>query len=318
MQSVPFFGIDASKDELVIAKEGETAVRRIPNSRSAIGAWLRTLPGQSRLGIEPSGRYHLLLADLAVRRGFAVYVLDPRRVHHYARALGYRGKTDRIDALVIARYLASEIERLRAYQPPTPAQRRIDAMLRRRAKLVVMRAQLNQMSRALPGAHAAMVALREKLSALIATLERQAGRLAQTDPAQAALRQRLERIPSFGSLAGTALSNLFCRVPFRHADQAVAFVGLDPRPHDSGQHRGRRKLTKHGPSELRRLLYLAAMSASRTALWKPYYLHDTTRGLSTTEALNVLARRLLRVAWAVATSGRDFDPARVRGAGPKS
>jgi len=59
------------------------------------------------------------------------------------------------------------------------------------------------------------------------------------------------------------------------------------------------------------------MSASRTAIWKPLYLHDTARGLSTTEALNILARRLLRVAWAVATSGSDFDPAKVRGAGPK-
>lgn len=317
MQSSAFFGIDASKDELVIARDGDSTVCRIPNSRSAIGAWLKTLPDQSRLGIEPSGRYHLLLADLAVRRGLAVYVLDPRRVHHYARALGYRGKTDRIDAQVIARYLACEFERLRAYQPPTPAQRRIDTMLRRRAKLVVMRAQLTQMGSAMPGARAPFITVRDGFSELITALERQAARLARSDPAQAALQQRLERIPSFGSLAGIALSNLFCRVPFRQADQAVAFVGLDPRPHDSGKHRGRRKLTKHGPSELRRLLYLAAMSASRTALWKPFYLHDTARGLSTTEALNVLARRLLRVAWAVATSGHDFDPARVRRAGPK-
>ena len=159
---------------------------------------------------------------------------------------------------------------------------------------------------------------RERIDQLIDQITQRMGQISRLDAQQADLTRRLDAIPSVGTVTAIGLANLFQRVPLDSADRAIAFVGLDPRPCDSGKRRGRRKLTKHGPSELRRLLYLAAMSASRTALWKPYYLHDTTRGLSTTEALNVLARRLLRVAWAVATSGRDFDPARVRGAGPKS
>ena len=52
------------------------------------------------------------------------------------------------------------------------------------------------------------------------------------------------------------------RVPVKRADAFVAFASLDPRPDDSGQHRGKRRLSKRGPAELRRLLYLAALSAA--------------------------------------------------------
>jgi len=76
------------------------------------------------------------------------------------------------------------------------------------------------------------------------------------------------------------LVNTLERVPLKSADAFVAFTGLDPRPDDSGQHRGKRRLSKRGPSELRRLLYLAAMAAKKTAAWKPLFEHYRTKGLS--------------------------------------
>ena len=91
----------------------------------------------------------------------------------------------------------------------------------------------------------------------------------------------------------------------------VAFTGLDPRPDDSGQHRGKRRLSKRGPSELRRLLYVAAMSAKKTKVWKPLFEHYRTKGLSTTAALVILARRIARTAWSMYTYNTEFDPARL-------
>jgi transposase len=91
----------------------------------------------------------------------------------------------------------------------------------------------------------------------------------------------------------------------------VAFTGLDPRPDESGHHRGRRRLSKRGPSELRRLLYLAAMAAAKTKTWKPIYQHYRAQGLSTTAALVVLARRIARTAWSIYTHKTAFDPQRL-------
>jgi transposase len=109
-----------------------------------------------------------------------------------------------------------------------------------------------------------------------------------------------------------ALSDLFDRVTFDNPDKAVAFIGLDPRPGDSGDHRGKRHITKRGSSELRRLLNNAAMAAARTDLRKPDYGRSRQRGLAATEALCELARRLLRTAWAPDRHQQEFDPGRVR------
>jgi transposase len=109
----------------------------------------------------------------------------------------------------------------------------------------------------------------------------------------------------------SALANTLERVPLKNADAFVAFTGLDPRPDDSGQHRGKRRLSKRGPSELRRLLYLAAMSAKKTKAWKPLFEQYRAKGLSTTACFVILARRIARTAWSMYTYKIEFDPERL-------
>ena len=96
--------------------------------------------------------------------------------------------------------------------------------------------------------------------------------------------------------------------------RAYAYTGLDPRPDDSGNRRGRRRLSKRGPSELRRLLYLAALSAIKTKPWRSLYEHYRARGLSSTAALVIIARRIARTAWSIYTYKTEFDPARLTNA----
>lgn len=100
-------------------------------------------------------------------------------------------------------------------------------------------------------------------------------------------------------------------MPLKSADAFVAFTGLDPRPDDSGQHRGKRRISKRGPSELRRLLYVAAMAAKKTRVWKALFEHYQEKGLSGTEAIVILARRIARTAWSMYTYKTDFGPARL-------
>ena len=97
----------------------------------------------------------------------------------------------------------------------------------------------------------------------------------------------------------------------KSADTFVAFTGLDPRPDDSGQHRGERRLSKRGPGQLRRLLYLAALSAAKTKPWRALYEHYRAKCLSSTAALVILARRIARTAWSIYTYKTEFDPARL-------
>ena len=76
--------------------------------------------------MEATGGYHELLAELA-HKAMEVFVINPRDLRRYAEAIGRRGKTDRIDAEVIARYVAREHSELHPYVPPSKAQRRLHA-----------------------------------------------------------------------------------------------------------------------------------------------------------------------------------------------
>src|SRR6266542_4030978 len=71
---------------------------RIANREAAIKAFVEQLPPGCVVGMEATGQMHELLADVLHARGHTVYVVNPRWVHMYAKAIGARGKTDRGDA----------------------------------------------------------------------------------------------------------------------------------------------------------------------------------------------------------------------------
>ena len=124
-------GADVAKDEIVVAcSEGSFPVRKIENKRAAVTAFLRDLSAGSRIGLESTGIFHELLAEVAHKLGFIVFVLNPKDVRHYAKGVGLRGKTDRVDAELIARMIAHEYTKLHVWIPPTPEQREMSRLLR--------------------------------------------------------------------------------------------------------------------------------------------------------------------------------------------
>jgi transposase len=134
------------------------------------------------------------------------------------------------------------------------------------------------------------------------------------DPMLAPIARNLQTVVGIGPLISSAFANAITRRPFKNSDAVVAYFGLDPRVTDSGQHRGRRYLSKRGPAELRRLAYVGAMAACKTKIWKPIYEHYRARGLSSTATLNVIARKLVRIAFAIVKTGLPFRPELIQNA----
>jgi len=108
------------------------------------------------------------------------------------------------------------------------------------------------------------------------------------------------------------MAHALTRHLFQHADAFIAHAGYDPKPRDSGQKRGRCYLSKRGPAEVRRLPFTAAMSVSKTKLWRPFYQHYRHRGLPSTAALVIWARKLARITFSIVKHGTMFDPARIK------
>lgn len=309
MQTLLNLGADVDSRSFVIAEAGHAvAPHRITNEHRAILAWLRSVPPGSRLGLESTGAYHELLADLAHRAGLQVFVLNARDVRRYAQGVGCRGKTDRVDAAVIARYVAREHAELHAYAPPSKEQRALSRLMKRRAKLVVIKGALTQSLRGLPGVRQELKHVTAQLDRLISQVERLMQRALQQLPAARQAAQQIATIPGYGPLGSTCLGYTFSRIPYANSDAVIAHTGFDPRPADSGQKHGRRRLSKRGPSETRRVLFNCAMSASKTKLWRPYYQAQRAKGLSSTAAIVILARKMLRVAFAVYKHDQPFDP----------
>lgn len=95
---------------------------------------------------------------------------------------------------------------------------------------------------------------------------------------------------------------------FRSADQYVAYTGLDPSSHRSGDTIDRRgKISKRGSPTLRRALYLAAFVVTRKhACFRRVYQRHRRQGKGHSNALVIVARHLARVVWRMLTDGREF------------
>jgi transposase len=312
MQTFLNIGVDVAKDAVVVACAAQSfPVHSVANQRAPLLAWLKSLPAGSRIGLESTGGYHELLADLAYAQGHTVFLLNPLDTKHYARAMGNRAKTDRVDAELIARLIAQEHTRLRPYTPPTANQRRLDRLIRRRAKIVRIKNTLKLTMNNLSGFSAELKAVLLKLDALIAKIDAAMSAIAACSPQHVDAQQHLQTIVGVGPVVGMALTNTLERAPFRNADAFVAFIGYDPRANDSGHKVGRRRLSKRGPAELRRLLFNAAMAAIKSKVWKPIYEHYRALGWSTTAALVIIARKIARTAWSIHHYHSIFDPERI-------
>lgn len=228
-------GVDVASKHLDAAVYASPGVQRLANTDAAIAKWLRTVGAGSVLALESTGRHHERLALAAHARGLVVYLLNPRDVRHYARAVGMRGKTDRLDALILARYAAHERAHLRAWVPASPELRRLEELLRRRGTLVKHQAAIKQSLLDSSELRATAKPLMTQFDKLIDTIDAQIAQAAADLNLDSEDFECITSVPGIGLLSGSVLLGLFQRLAERGADAVIAFLGLDPRPMDSGQ-----------------------------------------------------------------------------------
>ena len=312
MQTALDVGIDVASQAVVVAcAAGSFAPRTLRNEARELRSWLGSLPAGSRVGMEATGRYHQRVADLAHASGLTVYVLNPRDLKKYAEGVGRRGKTDRVDAQIIARFIAREHDRLHGYVPASAAQRHLEQLLKRRGKLVATRVALESGWSGVAGITAELAALLKAHAQLLRQVDQLIAQAVAQQPEVQVRVRRVRAIPGYGELGSIMMAQALSHLPFTKVDAFIAHTGLDPRADDSGDKRGRRRLSKRGPAELRRVMHVCAMSAASTKVWRPYYLAQRAKGLSGTAALVVLARKMARTAYGICKRAVEFDAGRV-------
>ena len=295
-------GIDAAKVELVICNWTQQETTTLPNQRTEIRAFLKSFHGPLRIAIEPTSHYHMILVEEALAQGHEVYLVNARQLAHYREAVDVRNKTDSQDAWLLARFLEREADLLRPFQPRDPRAQRIWALILRRATVVQSRQQLQQ---SFAEVNLSIQAVLTQFQNLLKRIDRHITQL---------IREmgwwpdylRCLSIPGVGPVNAAALVTAYHRGAFSGSNAFVAFMGLDIRVRESGQYKGKSKLSKRGEPELRRLLFCAGKGACSYQRFADYRQRMLDNGRCKIAARVALSRKLARIAFALMQKEETF------------
>ena len=296
------FGIDVSKDTLVVFDWQTQQPFTFANEPQAIGQWLDSLPEWAQIAVEPTAHYHRILVDAALARAITIYLIDQRQLVHYREAVNVRNKTDLEDAQLLARYLVREHDQLRPFRPHSRKAQRLWELILRRGTVVQCRQRVHQ---SFAQVQISIKAVITQLNALLIRLQQQILRLIRELGWEADYRLCLS-VPGIGPDNAAALTAAYHRGAFAGANAFVAYLGLDIRLRESGKYKGRRKLTKRGEAELRRLLFCASRGSTCYQPFAQYLQKKRDEGHPKIATRMMLGRKLARIAFTLMTKQEMF------------
>jgi transposase len=265
--------------------------------------------------VEVTGCYWVALAVALHQAQYVVSVVNPAQAHNYAKSLPRRGKTDALDAHVLAQFAAGR--KLAPWTSPPQVYHELRQRLVTRDGLLEMRQQACNQRHALLQWPLVIAAGCEHLEAVIAELDKHLAELEAkiarvlTDGAWAESASLLVSIKGIGVVTTAWL--LVDTLNFEgcaSAASASAYVGLVWLEHESGRSvRGRAQIGHGGHGRLRTALYLATLTAARfNPVIKAHEQCLRAAGKPNKVARCAAARKLLHLAWAVVTKRQPFDP----------
>ena len=303
-----FVGIDVAKDHLDIAVIPTGEVFQVVNDREGRADLVRRLRGLGceAVGLEASGGYEravlkaLLKADLPARR------LNPFRVRQFALACGILAKNDRIDAAVIARFVAT-----------LPSRQTLrDEAAERIAELVSARRQLSEeMTRAGHQAEQAQAALikclfrrrAQRLAEDIRLIDEALAKAVAKDPELARKAALLRSVPGVGPVFCHTLLGLLPELGSLTNRQVAALVGVAPYDCDSGRFRGQRHIFG-GRKAVRDVAYMAALAGGRhNPVLSAFRQHLLEAGKKPKVVLVAMMRKLITILNAIIRDGRPWQ-----------
>lgn len=310
-------GIDVSKDTLACTLfDAQTQKplwnRTFDNTPQGITRLLNQTPLTVPWVMEPTGRYSTKVARQAKQAGRQVLLAAPKKTRHFLQSLQTRAKTDRLDSYGIGLFALCHSHKLPPYPLKAPMIDQLDQLLCARKSLSLSIATFTVQAQDLPLAAPTLQSVVATLQEQRVELDRQIAQLTQTVPELAVVRE-LQKVPGIGPVTAATVASRLSSHRFTHSDQFVAYCGLDVAVRQSGKRNGQSGLSKQGDAELRRLLYLAARAnlCSPHSPFKAHYERERAKGLSSTQALCAVARKLARLCWSLVTHGSTYEPQRI-------
>lgn len=319
-KTLPAVGIDVSKLTLDVRVDSQTHPRR-PAQRLANAAegfaqlqtWFHA-QGLVRVHacLEATGTYSDAIARFLFEQGHQVSVVNPARVAAFRTSEGIRTKTDRHDALVLARFCAQKRPLL---WRPTPAEvQQLQVLLGRHEELLTT---CHQERNRLENQRLDTLT-RHSVQEHLDWLQMESQRLLQRAEAllleHADLRQacaHLDSIPGIARLTAMRLYSVFFdQQRFDRAAKLVAHAGLCSAREESGTSVHRKaSISKKGNALVRKWLYMSALSVKRyDPDFRQWAAQLQARGKSAMCIVVAIMRKLVHLVHGVLKAGEPYDP----------
>ena len=272
--------------------------------------WTQKYAEDIHFCLESSGTYGKGLATFLHEKNLRVSVVNPLKIKAFGQCELSRNKTDQADAKLISRYC-------KAMQPdiwePAPEHvQELQDWVKRVDNLKKFKVQesnrLESASKAVQKDIKANIKLLEKRIIKIEKI------IKELINAHADLKEKASLVSTIPGIGDTtaALIVAFLGTPekFDNAKQMAAFVGLNPRQHQSGSSVfAKTRLSKVGDAKIRKALFLPAMVARHhNPIIKKFCDNLLAVGKAKMLIIGAAMRKLVHMIYGVLKNGKPFDP----------
>lgn len=308
-----YVGIDVAKAQLDVAIRPDGTHFAVPNTAEGVAELVGQMRARqpAKIVLEATGGYERAVVGALVAAELPVVVVNPRQVRDFAKGAGHLAKTDSLDATVLAHFADAMKPELRAH--PDEATTAIKEIVTRRRQVVEMLvAEKNRCTTASVTTRDAIRRHIEWLEGERARMDQELDEAVEANPEWHDQEQRMRMVAGIGPVTARTLLAQLPELGQLNRKQIAALVGVAPLNRDSGQMRGKRAIWG-GRAEVRSVLYLAAITASRyNPVIADLYQRLVARGKAKKVALVACSHKLLLILNAMMASGDGWDPNRSR------
>ncbi len=265
--------------------------------------------------VEATGVYYEGLAYFLADKHQALSVLLPNKAKHFAQSTELKSKTDQLDARLLCR-LGPE-RQLPAWQPPTPALRRLRALTRERQGLTQQATRLKARLHACRHSYEPEARTVARLTAQHALVQQQQRAVDQdlaavlaSEPDLARKLAHLTSVPGIGlATAVVVVAETSGFVLVENERQLASYAGLDVAQRQSGTTARATRISHRGNVRLRTALYLPAVSSLRyNPQQMAFYARLRTRQPNGKPGVIAVMRKLLLLCYSLWKNDRPYDP----------
>lgn len=328
-EEVECIGVDVSKGTLDVAlflgkvdwNDGHIKVSNNESGYKELKKWLRLKNAEKsrlRICMEATGLYTHDFRSWLEKEGITYYVVDPKRMHHFAPPLSIKGirqtKTDKADAFRIAIYCSLFHDSMEPSRLPSAAYFKLKRLLAERRQYVKQSVLYKQQLSDISIYDTVSSRMRKEkevgnLQDNIKQTDKEIKAVIDTDPAIKRNYDLLTSIIGVGIVvAVTAIVLTENFTTFTDPRKYASYIAIAPFPHESGTSvRGATRVSKQGFRQAKADLSISVLNAiTHDAELREYWQRKKAEGKHTGVILNAIKFKIVLRMFAVVKRGKPY------------